>query len=368
MGMLSKIFTWWDGATIGTLLNSWRTGKKVGEDAAGNRYFSTADGARRWVLYAGANDASRVSPDWHGWLHHTHDMTPDALPPVRAWQQDSGAERHGHGPGLSARWRATTRRHTRGGNRRLSAMDARRAVMAKRSLLLLAGVAALAGLSACNREAANEPPPAPKAARPIARAPAVAAGEDDPYAGVTPVEQRVAVLGLLNKRNGLVRDITLKPGESIRIGRVVVRLRSCERTAQWEMPSETGAFVQLLVLEHGTNQWRRRFSGWLFKERPDRNVVQHPIYDVFVKSCTMSWPGEVDVPDEDPAAVLTGAASGAARPAAGAAARPAAAPAAPAAGNSASSAAQTAAPAAPAPAPTPAPAPAAPSTAGDTAR
>lgn len=90
MGMLSKIFTWWDGATIGTLLNSWRTGKKVGEDAAGNRYFSTADGARRWVLYAGANDASRVSPDWHGWLHHTHDMTPDALPPVRAWQQDSG--------------------------------------------------------------------------------------------------------------------------------------------------------------------------------------------------------------------------------------------------------------------------------------
>lgn len=239
--------------------------------------------------------------------------------------------------------------------------------MAKRSLVVLAGAVALAGLSACNREAANEPPPAPKAARPIARAPAVAAGEDDPYAGVTPVEQRVAVLGLLNKRNGLVRDITLKPGESIRIGRVVVRLRSCERTAQWEMPSETGAFVQLLVLEHGTNQWRRRFSGWLFKERPDRNVVQHPIYDVFVKSCTMSWPGEVDVPDEDPAAVLTGAAA-AARPAAGAAARPATAPTA-AAGNSASSAAQTAAPAAPAPAtPAPTPAPAAPTKAGDTAR
>lgn len=240
---------------------------------------------------------------------------------------------------------------------------------ANRSLLLLAGVVAFAGLSACNREAANEPPPVPKAARPIARAPAVAAGEEDPYAGVTPVEQRVAVLGLLNKRNGLVRDITLKPGESIRIGRVVVRLRSCERTAQWEMPSETGAFVQMLVLEHGTNQWRRRFSGWLFKERPDRNVVQHPIYDVFVKSCTMSWPGEVDVPDEDPAAVLTGAAAGA-RPAgaAGGAARPAAAAAAtaPAAGNSASSAAQTAAPAAPAPAPTPAPV--APAKAGDTAR
>ncbi len=90
MGILGKIFTWWDGATIGTALYSWRKGKAFGEDAEGNRYFESADGKRRWVIYNGANDASRVSPDWHGWLHGTHDGKPeDYLPPVRGFEAEA---------------------------------------------------------------------------------------------------------------------------------------------------------------------------------------------------------------------------------------------------------------------------------------
>lgn len=87
MGMLAKIFTWWDGATIGTLLYSARNGIEVGRDDVGNRYYQSKDGARRWVIYDGANDAARVSPDWHGWLHHTHDGDPESyLPPARTWE------------------------------------------------------------------------------------------------------------------------------------------------------------------------------------------------------------------------------------------------------------------------------------------
>jgi len=106
----------------------------------------------------------------------------------------------------------------------------------------------------------------------------------------TPMAERVAVLGLLNKRNGLTRDLTMKPGQALRVGAAIVRLRACEQTAPWEDPPETGAFVQLDVQETRDNKWRRVFSGWLFRNRPDRNVVQHPIYDVWVKSCTMVWP------------------------------------------------------------------------------
>lgn len=92
MGILSNIFTWWDGATIGTALFSARNGRNVGEDSLGNRYFLSRDGKRRWVMYNGANDSSRVPPEWHGWLHHTHDELPgDALPPVRAWQAEPTA-------------------------------------------------------------------------------------------------------------------------------------------------------------------------------------------------------------------------------------------------------------------------------------
>ena len=89
MGVLAKIFTWWDGATIGTLLHNWRHGSAVGEDHLGNRYFQGKDG-RRWVIYAGANDASRVPSEWHGWLHRTFDEAPESfLPPPRIWEKES---------------------------------------------------------------------------------------------------------------------------------------------------------------------------------------------------------------------------------------------------------------------------------------
>ena len=108
--------------------------------------------------------------------------------------------------------------------------------------------------------------------------------------GGTPMAQRVAVLGLLNKRNGETREVRLMPGQATRMGDVVLRLRACEQTAPWEQEQLTGAFVQVLVRGVDTH-WRRTFSGWLYKERPALNTVQHPIYDVWTKSCAMTFPG-----------------------------------------------------------------------------
>lgn len=88
MSFLGKIFTWWDGATVGTAIDSWRFGGKVGEDTFGNTYFRSKDGRRRWVIYVGANDASRIPPEWHGWLHGTFDAVPESfLPPPRIWEK-----------------------------------------------------------------------------------------------------------------------------------------------------------------------------------------------------------------------------------------------------------------------------------------
>ncbi len=120
----------------------------------------------------------------------------------------------------------------------------------------------------------------------------------------TPLEERVATIGLINKRNNIAQDIQLKPGQSRRIGDVVVRLASCERTAPWESPPEAGAFVQLYVEDRpdadSEERWTRVFSGWLFKNSPGLNVVEHPIYDVWVKDCAMSFPDEeAPVPSED---------------------------------------------------------------------
>lgn len=152
---------------------------------------------------------------------------------------------------------------------------------------------ALLALTACNSE-----PPAPQAVETevpeelrAAPAPAVPAASVE---GVTPMSERVAKLGLLNKRNNISQTLEMKPGESRRIGDIIVRLAACERTAPWEMPKETGAFVQVLIEGKGEDEgnWRKVFSGWLFQNSPSLNVVEHPIYDVWVKDCAMTYPGE----------------------------------------------------------------------------
>lgn len=125
-------------------------------------------------------------------------------------------------------------------------------------------------------------------------------------AGATPMAERVAVLGLLNKRNGAARDITLKPGQAVRAGDVIIRLRACERTAAWESEQYTGAFAQVDVRE-SSGQWKRHFSGWLYKERPSLNVVPHPIYDVWVKSCAMTFPETGGAPASEGAAARSSA-------------------------------------------------------------
>ncbi len=161
-------------------------------------------------------------------------------------------------------------------------------------LLVALGLAAILGYRALHRSDRQGPVVAAQDFAPDERRAAdtietVASSDVALPTGGTPMAERVAVVGLLNKRNGVSRDVTLKPGQAVRIGDAIIRLRACEHTAPWEQDQLTGAFVQLDV-RGSDRHWRRAFSGWLFKERPALNVVQHPVYDVWTKSCTMSWP------------------------------------------------------------------------------
>jgi len=71
MKFIKRLFAWWDGGSIGTQLFTWRNGHFVGEDLEGNKYYTSRDGLKRWVAFNGECEASRVPPEWHGWLHHT---------------------------------------------------------------------------------------------------------------------------------------------------------------------------------------------------------------------------------------------------------------------------------------------------------
>ncbi|SHH72559.1 NADH:ubiquinone oxidoreductase subunit NDUFA12 [Cognatishimia maritima] len=91
MGILNSLLravTWWNGQTLNTQFFTWRKGEKVGEDDQGNSYYRNADDSKRWVIYNGEAEASRVGPDWHGWLHRTYDEVPSEKPlKHKAWEK-----------------------------------------------------------------------------------------------------------------------------------------------------------------------------------------------------------------------------------------------------------------------------------------
>ena len=96
MTFLLRLFTWWNSQTFGTQLWTALYGEFVGEDEFGNRYYRTRGGKidptlrieRRWVVYNGIAEASKVPPGWHGWLHHVVGLPPtqDKTTP-RPWEK-----------------------------------------------------------------------------------------------------------------------------------------------------------------------------------------------------------------------------------------------------------------------------------------
>jgi len=88
MSFIRMLYAWWHGATLGTWVTTWASGTLVGEDKYGNKYYESKT-ARRWVIYNGLVEASRVPPDWHGWLHHTFADPPTTAPfKSKAWEQE----------------------------------------------------------------------------------------------------------------------------------------------------------------------------------------------------------------------------------------------------------------------------------------
>lgn len=124
MGLLKQIFTWWDGATIGTALFTRRHGTRVGTDGLGNVYYQGKKNGRRWVIYNGANDVSRIPPEWYSWMNFHIDGHPDdALPPApkflkpatpnltgtpQAYRPAGAMERGGHRAAASGDYQAWT--------------------------------------------------------------------------------------------------------------------------------------------------------------------------------------------------------------------------------------------------------------------
>lgn len=132
--------------------------------------------------------------------------------------------------------------------------------------------------------------PAPKAAAPKPATPGTPAKPalPSPGKGPTPNAERQVAIGAINKRTGETRTFVGHPGQGFDFGSLRVTVRTCEQTPPWEQKL-TGAF--LLIDERLANGSRKRvYSGWMFAESPSLHPLEHPRYDIWVKSCAMRWP------------------------------------------------------------------------------
>jgi len=86
ISFFKQIFTWWNRQTIGTFIYTLFTGKLVGKDEFGNKYYSNAKG-KRWVIYKNQVDSSRIPPEWHLWIHFLTDNKPSINSNKFKWQK-----------------------------------------------------------------------------------------------------------------------------------------------------------------------------------------------------------------------------------------------------------------------------------------
>ncbi len=84
--MISQIFTWWNKQTVGTFLKTLFTGKLVGKDKFGNKYYRNKRD-ERWVIYSSDIEASKITSEWFMWIHHTVDKPPTDNKPY-FWQKE----------------------------------------------------------------------------------------------------------------------------------------------------------------------------------------------------------------------------------------------------------------------------------------
>jgi len=89
-----KLFTWWNSVSPGGRFDIKRRSEHVGTDDYGNRYFqdrkiSVEGRKRRYVIYKGLAEPSKVPAEWHGWLHYTFDEPPTEAPlQTKSWETD----------------------------------------------------------------------------------------------------------------------------------------------------------------------------------------------------------------------------------------------------------------------------------------
>ena len=87
INLLKQIFTWWNKQTLGTFIYTLFFGKFVDSDRFSNKYYESSSG-KRWVIYKGEIESSKIPPEWHAWIHSSVLKKPSQNSKKFIWQKE----------------------------------------------------------------------------------------------------------------------------------------------------------------------------------------------------------------------------------------------------------------------------------------
>lgn len=97
-----------------------------------------------------------------------------------------------------------------------------------------------------------------------------------------------AVLQGLDKVTAQITTLTVPIGGSARFGTLTIRLRACVPSKPDEAP-EAAAFLEITDARPDQEPVPV-FAGWMFASSPALSALEHPVYDIWVKSCSTAAP------------------------------------------------------------------------------
>lgn len=98
----------------------------------------------------------------------------------------------------------------------------------------------------------------------------------------------VTVFGGLDKITAKVSTFEATKDQPTRFGALEVIVRTCDMRPPEETP-QTAAYVEIRQIneENNTVDPSPIFKGWIFAESPGLNGLEHPVYDIWLKTCKM---------------------------------------------------------------------------------
>lgn len=93
------------------------------------------------------------------------------------------------------------------------------------------------------------------------------------------INRNAAVVKIMNKDAGKVQQVVIPVNQEVQFEKIFINVRACKQTDPFQA-EDFFAFLEISERDKG-----QVFGGWMSRNEPGQNPLQHPDYDVWLVKC-----------------------------------------------------------------------------------